>query len=391
MQTLSFAIDKNSKIKFYHQLYDKFVESITSGILKPGTKLPSVRDLSKELDISRNTVTKAYSLLGQDKFIYSRNKSGFYVADASSSPGTDLNEAAEDSKENSTVPTVESILRQRKNSILQEIPQQIENVSQEKPSVIPDPDNLLKEFSRNKLSKLKEVFLKTLQTGEISLDQTGPAPGLPQMRKGLAAYISRSSGVEISPEQIVLGSDKGRLILDILSIRELSSPTPKHDGMGLLQLATTISQKQSLAPTAKIRISASESDSLGGVLREARIPYEKTQFTTQFFTQESLSNDDSTILLLSKDDVIGADDINTWLSRCSCRYVIKETMPLPNYPERTIYLSSIEYMNSFGIGIYFAVLPPLLAEEYGRLFQNMNCPVSVLDQVLTLGFVQEQN
>ena len=138
MQTLSFAIDKNSKIKFYHQLYDKFVESITSGILKPGTKLPSVRDLSKELDISRNTVTKAYSLLGQDKFIYSRNKSGFYVADASSSPGTDLNEAAEDSKENSTVPTVESILRQRKNSILQEIPQQIENVSQEKSSVIPD-------------------------------------------------------------------------------------------------------------------------------------------------------------------------------------------------------------------------------------------------------------
>lgn len=93
MKTVNFVLDQSSKIKLYFQLYTKLSEQILSGEIPAGTKLPSVRTLSTQLNVSRNTVTKALDDLQNDGFIVSKNKSGYYaiVPDKKNVPVRNMN------------------------------------------------------------------------------------------------------------------------------------------------------------------------------------------------------------------------------------------------------------------------------------------------------------
>ena len=78
-----FNIDLQSRIPIYEQLYKKVVELIMRGELKPGDKLPSVRELAKSLGVNPNTVSKAFQLLERDKFIYSLVGRGSFISNVS--------------------------------------------------------------------------------------------------------------------------------------------------------------------------------------------------------------------------------------------------------------------------------------------------------------------
>ena len=58
-----FSIDIMSRIPVYEQLINQVQESILLGILKPGDKMISVRNLSMELSVNPNTIQKAYTEL----------------------------------------------------------------------------------------------------------------------------------------------------------------------------------------------------------------------------------------------------------------------------------------------------------------------------------------
>ena len=49
-------IDHNSNIPIYEQLYHQLLKYITTGLLRPDDKLPSVRELSSSLHINPNSV-----------------------------------------------------------------------------------------------------------------------------------------------------------------------------------------------------------------------------------------------------------------------------------------------------------------------------------------------
>lgn len=56
-------VDMRSRKQLYEQLIDNIKELILSGELKQDDKLPSVRNLARELGINPNTIQKAYSEL----------------------------------------------------------------------------------------------------------------------------------------------------------------------------------------------------------------------------------------------------------------------------------------------------------------------------------------
>lgn len=58
-----FSIDIMSRIPVYEQLINHVQENILLGILKPGDKMISVRNLSMELSVNPNTIQKAYTEL----------------------------------------------------------------------------------------------------------------------------------------------------------------------------------------------------------------------------------------------------------------------------------------------------------------------------------------
>ncbi len=74
-----FHIDLLSRTPIYEQLYKKIVELMLKGELKANDRLPSVRDLAKELGVNPNTVSKAYSQLEHDKVIYTLAGRGSFI------------------------------------------------------------------------------------------------------------------------------------------------------------------------------------------------------------------------------------------------------------------------------------------------------------------------
>ena len=83
VRTSMYTIDLQSRIPIYEQLYKKVLELILKDELKPGDKLPSVRELAKSLGVNPNTVSKAFQLLERDKVIYSLAGRGSFVSDVS--------------------------------------------------------------------------------------------------------------------------------------------------------------------------------------------------------------------------------------------------------------------------------------------------------------------
>ncbi len=76
-----FLINLQSKEPIFEQIQTQILSFIEAGVLSPGDKLPSVRQLATENGINPNTVAKAYSLLEQKGYVYNLPKKGVYVAD----------------------------------------------------------------------------------------------------------------------------------------------------------------------------------------------------------------------------------------------------------------------------------------------------------------------
>ena len=64
-------LDYRDARPIYSQIISGLREQITAGIMKPGDKLPSVRDLAAELAINPNTIQRAYAELEAEGFICS--------------------------------------------------------------------------------------------------------------------------------------------------------------------------------------------------------------------------------------------------------------------------------------------------------------------------------
>lgn len=68
---------RHSSVSLAKQLYAALIDLIEQGVLKE--RLPSTRELAKELVISRNTVNEAYELLVAEGYIYSKAGMGYIV------------------------------------------------------------------------------------------------------------------------------------------------------------------------------------------------------------------------------------------------------------------------------------------------------------------------
>lgn len=77
---LAFRIDPDSQLSLQAQLRTRIIETINAGLITPGQKLPSSRQLAVALSVSRNTVTLAYQQLAAEGHLVTRERSGFYVA-----------------------------------------------------------------------------------------------------------------------------------------------------------------------------------------------------------------------------------------------------------------------------------------------------------------------
>lgn len=75
------AWEFDNSVPIYLQLIDGLKMKIISGTMKPGEKIPSVRDLAEEAGVNPNTMQRALSELERDSLIFSVRTSGRYVTE----------------------------------------------------------------------------------------------------------------------------------------------------------------------------------------------------------------------------------------------------------------------------------------------------------------------
>jgi len=87
---MQFQCDTTSRTPIYRQLIDQIRRAIARGKLKPGDRLPSVRQLSRDLVVNPNTIARAFTELEREGTIVTQQGRGAFVAE----PQIDLTKKA---------------------------------------------------------------------------------------------------------------------------------------------------------------------------------------------------------------------------------------------------------------------------------------------------------
>ncbi|MEI4603090.1 PLP-dependent aminotransferase family protein [Bacillus cereus] len=186
MKELIFNINRKSKNPMYQQIYQYIRTQILSGKLEQGKKLPSIRQLANQLEVSRNTTQVAYEQLQSEGYIRSENKKVFFIEAITSDETLNFEPIREQHHETN-------------HTTMKTIDFKIGTVDQE-------------NFP---LKKWRMITNKTLK--DSSMFSYGEKQGDIKLRKALADYLFQSRGVTTSAEQIIIGSSTQHLLL-ILSL-----------------------------------------------------------------------------------------------------------------------------------------------------------------------------
>ncbi len=74
-------IEKGSSRPISRQIADQIRAQCLSGRLRPGTQIPSVRQLARDLAVNQNTVLRVYEKLTAEKLLDMRHGDGTYIAE----------------------------------------------------------------------------------------------------------------------------------------------------------------------------------------------------------------------------------------------------------------------------------------------------------------------
>ena len=194
-----YRIDPTIKQPAYLQLYNQIREDITNGICLYGSKLPSKRYLASETGTSVITVQHAYDLLADEGYIESRERSGYYVsykenelfpvASATDETSDNTTDGATNNATDAASPD------QSDTAELHEI----SDIPIRGPIVTPEQE----QFPYNILARTARKVLT--EYGE-SLMERSPNSGTVLLRETIAQYLARSRRMNVSPEQIIIGS-----------------------------------------------------------------------------------------------------------------------------------------------------------------------------------------
>jgi len=188
-------IERNSSASLQRQIYDQFRDLILAGRLPANTRLPSSRQMAKDLKVSRNTVLQAYDQLTAEGFLVGRHGDGSYVANDLAID--DLGDGRfTRNKRNSSSPSCPSVLSKRGASLLQT---RATGGPFQRAFRAGYPDERLFPF---------EVWGRLLARswrqpyGELPMSND-PA-GFPPLRHAIADYLRTMRGVRCDADQVVI-------------------------------------------------------------------------------------------------------------------------------------------------------------------------------------------
>ena len=176
----------------YIQLYEYIRSEIISGNMEEGAKLPALRRIARDLNLSITTVEFAYNQLSVEGYIESKPQSGFYVAKI---PGPVMI--------NKT-----SLMSKSADSGSQGIEKDNKTQDRTKRNYITDPDAF--DFK-----KWRKSMMRVIDEETDLLMQEGDPQGEEALRYEISKYVFNSRGVRCQPNQVVVGAGTQQLTAHI--------------------------------------------------------------------------------------------------------------------------------------------------------------------------------
>lgn len=339
-------ITNNSDKPYYLQLYHYIKSSILKGDIAAGEKLPSLRLLSKNLELSVTTVEQAYSQLLVEGYIYSKPQSGYYACNILNTPVTGTNHSL-------TFHPADQLLEQ-------------------------EPGNQYYDLNCFAFSKWKKCMNKVLTEYTPQLFFESDPQGELALRTEISKYLYLSRGVICHPDQIVIGAGTQQItnqlatILKKMSINLVAVENPGFmpvnnilrdrgfsvnpvdvgkDGIAIEKLPSNIRSAVYVSPSNQVPT--------GAVMPVGR-RYELLEWAAK------------------NDSIIIEDDYDSEL-----RYFGK---PIPalqglDTAERVVYLGSFSATLFSSIKISYMVLPPSIAQIFQSIRSDYTQTCSKTEQL----------
>lgn len=76
-----FTLNNSSGVPYYRQIVNQVTYGVVNLILEPGERLPTVRQLSVDLQVNLNTIAKAYSELELRGIVNTQQGTGTFISE----------------------------------------------------------------------------------------------------------------------------------------------------------------------------------------------------------------------------------------------------------------------------------------------------------------------
>ncbi len=361
MLTVSF--ENRGKTGLCDFLYGEIKNQILNKTLKADEKLPSKRALSQNLGISVITVQNAYSRLISEGYIYSEEKKGFFV----------MNLLPLKPREVTLKESSNTLHEKRKTEYFADFKSNA--VSYEK-----FPFNQWSRVMRSVLSSRNEQLL-----------MRSDCKGVFELRKAISSYIREFRGMNVLPEQIVIGSGTENLyalLVELLGQNRLYAvENPGYKKIySLLEL-----NGASCIPVS---------------IDEHGINVSRLEKSNANVVHVSPNHHFPTGIVMP---VKKRQELLSWASakeKCRknvSRYIIEDDFDsefrFNGKPLETLFSmdvnDSVIYVNTFSktlspsFRIGFMVLPPKLMNEFEKKFSFYSCSVSIFEQYTLARFIYQ--
>ena len=345
----------NTNLPIYIRLYDSIRNMIINGEIKAGERLPSKRSLASHLGLSVKTVENAYYQLVIEGYAASKEKSGFYVSNL----------------DHYITRTPRSITFKSGSSIKK---YKVDFKSNKNPE---------ETFPK---SVWKHLIRAVLADDPDELYETIPFNGLEKLRISIAEYLYAYRGMNVSPDQIIIGSGTEYLYARLLQLfggdRIFALEDP---GYTLIRKICGINH----APYVSVPVD------------EKGINMEKLYASGANILHTSPAHHFPLGFVTPIDRRI---ELLEWMNAEKGRYIIEDDY---NSEYRyhgnqvpSLYSISINqgviYMNTFSkavmpsIRISYMVLPPELMQRYLSTVSVYSCTVASLEQLVLADFISKR-
>jgi len=355
MESISPVIDKNAKTPIYQQIYEWIRLQILSDQLRGGEKLPSLRKLSIDLNISKNTIVTAYEQLVAEGYVESVPKIGYRVVQ------------------------LHSLLYEQKKQIhFQKVTEDQREYRYNLTGKGIDPNVFQKEL-------WKKVTNIVLREEFEQLTCYGDPQGEIELREEIVKYIFGSRGIICQPQEIIIGAGTQSCLNLLCQMLLIKDPVVAYETPGTKWLRFMFERFGFEVNDLQILKTGYDTQSLA----ESQSDVIFVTPSHQFMKGKTIPAQNRVALLnwaYQKDGLIIEDDYDS-----EVRYLMDTIPPLKSMDknDRVVYIGSLSKIFMPSLRIAFMILPQPLLQLYHEKFDLYEQTSSTIHQKALARFMKE--